>query len=111
MQTPYEVLNIDIDSRDDEIKQAYLQQVKLNPPDRDQEKFQQIHNAYTSIKDHKSRISHDLFTFPATNFNALLDKALHTEHHLTLNAESLKKILSHSIDESSLLNAIASTEK
>ena len=85
MQTPYEILDVAVDASDDEIKQAYLQQVKNNPPDRDQEKFQLIHDAYTAIKDHKSRVSYDLFTLPSTNFNVLLDQALHTEKALELN--------------------------
>ena len=55
MQTPYEILGVVVDANDADIKQAYLQQVKNNPPDRDQEKFQLIHDAYTSIKDHKNR--------------------------------------------------------
>ena len=111
MQTPYEILDVAVDASDDEIKQAYLQQVKNNPPDRDQEKFQLIYDAYTAIKDHKSRVSYDLFTLPGTNFNVLLDQALHTEKALELNSKSFKKILSLSIDETSLLNAIATPEK
>ncbi|MBT4146331.1 MAG: J domain-containing protein, partial [Gammaproteobacteria bacterium] len=51
MQTPYEILGVETDARDDEIKQAYLQQVKNNPPDRNQQQFQIIHGAYSSIKD------------------------------------------------------------
>ncbi|MCK5663001.1 MAG: DnaJ domain-containing protein [Thiotrichaceae bacterium] len=111
MQTPYEILGVVVDANDADIKQAYLQQVKNNPPDRDQEKFQLIYDAYTAIKDHKSRISYDLFTLPSANFNALLDQALHTEQDIVLNTESFKKILSVSIDETSLLNAIATPEK
>ena len=111
MQTPYEILDVVVDASNDEIKQAYLQQVKNNPPDRDQEKFQLIHDAYTSIKDHKSRISYEIFTLPTADFDALLDQALHTDQALALNSESFKKILNSSIDETSLLNAIATPEK
>ena len=111
MQTPYEILGVVIDASDVDIKQAYLQQVKNNPPDRDQEKFQLIHDAYTSIKDHKSRVSHDLFTLPSTHFNTLLDQILQTEQAITMNAESFKKILSVSIDDTSLLNVFAKSEK
>ncbi len=111
MQTPYQILDVAFDARDDEIKQAYLQQVKNNPPDRDQHKFQIIHDAYTAIKDHKSRVSYDLFTLPVADFNAVLDKALQTEQAATVNSESLNKLLSISIDDASLLNAFASPEK
>ena len=50
MKTPYEILEVAEQASDSEIKQAYLQKVKLNPPDRDHEKFQQIHSAYETIK-------------------------------------------------------------
>ena len=111
MQTPYEILGVVVDANDADIKQAYLQQVKNNPPDRDQERFQLIHDAYTSIKDHKSRISHDLFSIPSSNFNTVLDQILQTEQAITINSESFKKILSVSIDDTSLLNVFAKPEK
>lgn len=104
MQTPYEILGITDDTSDDVIKQAYLRQVKKNPPDRDQEKFQQIHTAYLSIKDRKSRVSHDLFTFPTANFEGLLNQVLKTEQAMMLNAESFKKILTGSVDETEFVN-------
>ena len=111
MQTPYEILDVVSDASDNDIKQAYLQQVKNNPPDRDQKQFQRIHDAYTSIKDHKSRLSHDLFTLPVANFNAVLDQVLHTEQTIALNAEAFKKILSVSIDDASLLNVFTKAER
>ena len=111
MQTPYEILGIAVSASDNEIKQAYLQQVKINPPDRNQQQFQLIHDAFTAIKNHKSRVSYELFTFPVANFNTVIDKALQTEQQLVMNSESLNKILNSSIDASTLLNAIASPEK
>jgi hypothetical protein len=48
MSTAYEVLNVATTANDAEIKQAYLRLVKDNPPDRNQEKFQLIHDL-TSI--------------------------------------------------------------
>jgi len=111
MQTPYEILGVVNDASDNEIKRAYLQLVKNNPPDRDQENFQRIHEAYTLIKDHKSRVSHGLFTLPAANFNAVLDEAMQTEQGTALNIESFNKILTVSADETSLLNIFARPEK
>ncbi|OQK18089.1 hypothetical protein AU255_09650 [Methyloprofundus sedimenti] len=108
MQTPYQILGVDIDATDDEIKQAYLHQVKQSPPDRDQQQFQLIHDAYTAIKDHKSRVSYDLFTLPVADFTTILDKALQTGLSGAMNAESVKKLLTISIDNASLL---ASLEK
>lgn len=111
MQTPYQILDVDADASDAEIKQAYLQQVKQNPPDRHQQQFQLIHDAYSSIKDHKSRISHALFTLPSADFNVVLDKVLPTEPLSHVNAESFKKLLSISIDDAGLLNAFTHAEK
>jgi curved DNA-binding protein CbpA len=49
MKTPYEILEVAEQATDSEIKQAYLHKVKFNPPDRNHEKFQQIHAAYETI--------------------------------------------------------------
>jgi len=111
MQTPYEILDLAVDANDSEIKQAYLQQVKKNPPDRDQQMFQKIHAAYTAIQDHKCRVSHDLFTLPKADFNKIIDQVLQTEQSNELDAESLKNILSISIDDTDLLNAMTIPEK
>ena len=111
MQTPYEILGVANDTSDNDVKQAYLQQVRNNPPDRNQDQFQRIHDAYISIKDHKSRVSHALFTPPIANFNRLLEQIMHTEQSVTLSAESFKKILSISVDDTGLLNSFTRPEK
>ena len=111
MKTPYQILDVKTDAGDVEIKQAYLRQIKDNPPDRDQEKFQLIHNAYNSIKDIKCRLSYDLFSFPVANFDQVIDYALQTEQAMDFKPEHLTKLLSASIDESTFLNAIPSPEK
>ena len=111
MKTPYEILDVAIEASDAEIKQAYLRQVKINPPDHEQEKFQLIHKAYTSIKDNKSRMSYALFTLPTANFNELIDQALDTRHTIELKPKYFNQLLSASIDESIFSNFIANAEK
>lgn len=111
MQTPYEILNVPIDANDTTIKQAYLYKVKENPPDRDQAQFQVIHDAYTAIKDHRSRISYNLFALPVADFEQLIDQALHTKHPLVLSPDYINQLFVAGIDEASLLNAISSPEK
>lgn len=111
MQTPYEILGIVTDVSDAEIKQAYLQQVKQNPPDRSQDKFQRIHDAYSAIKDHTSRLKYELFTLPSTDFNAVIDRALASDKLPTVDAQTFKKILQASIDDASLLNALTQNQK
>ncbi len=111
MKTPYQILDVAVEASDVEIKQAYLRQVKENPPDRDQQKFQSIHHAFTLIRDKKSRVNHALFTLPVANFEQLIDQALNTDKPLELTAANFNKLLRASIDESTVLNSIASPEK
>ena len=111
MMTPYQILDVAEDAGDADIKQAYLCNVKANPPDRDQQQFRLIHDAYSSIKDHKSRVSYALFTLPAVDFDLLIDKALHTEKNKHLTPDLFKQLLIASVDESSLLKALSKVEK
>lgn len=111
MKTPYEILAVAADATDAEIKQAYLQQVKDNPPDRDQARFQLIYNAYAAVKDHKSRVSYALFTLPEANFDALLDQALDTAQPPQVGPRQLNELLRAGIDDTTLLNALAQPGK
>lgn len=111
MNTAYEILDVATTANDAEIKQAYLRQVKDNPPDRDQEKFQLIHGAYSAIKDHKSRVSHALFALPKRSFDVLVDQILQAEQPANFSAEYFNQLLSASIDDTTLLNATATPEK
>lgn len=102
MKTPYELLNVTADAGDAEIKRAYLQKVKDNPPERNPELFQTFHNAYEAIKDHKTRINYALFHTPVANFDPLLDRAFDTEQTLTLNPDQFEKLLQTGIDKQNL---------
>lgn len=110
MQTPYEILSVGINADDVEIKQAYLQQVKNNPPERDNEKFQLIHEAYNLIKAKRERLNYELFTLPEANFDNLIDVILQTKQSPVINLNFLKKTLLTTID-SSLSNVLANPEK
>lgn len=103
MKTPYEQLEVADLATDSEIKQAYLQKVKLNPPDRDHEKFQQIHSAYETIKDVTSREKYALFHYPEADFNALLDQAFSTAQPALMSADDFEKLLRTSIDDKTFL--------
>lgn len=106
MKTPYEILEVAVDATDAEIKQAYLRKVKDNPPDRDQGRFQRIHDAYASIKDDKSRVSHALFTIPAADFDELLDRALHAVQTPRVTPERFERLSRAGLDEVILPNAM-----
>lgn len=111
MKTPYQILNVLVDATDTDIRQAYLQQVKLNPPDKNQQQFQLIHQAYINIKDLKSRLSYELFNLPDLDFDEMLDQALvvGTDHKMT--AEQFMALFQASVDDSTAQNALSSVEK
>jgi len=110
MKTPYQILDIQPEASDAEIKQAYLQQVKLNPSDKDQQQFQSIHDAYIAIKDVKNRLSYALFNVPEIDFDEVVDQALNTAEINHISAEQFNTLFQVSIDDSIFKNALSSTE-
>lgn len=58
---PYVVLGIAPTADDAEIRKAYLDAIKANPPDTAPEKFQAIFSAYSKIQNEASRIEYILF--------------------------------------------------
>ena len=103
MKSPYKILEVTEQASDSDIKQAYLQKVKLNPPDRDHEKFQQIHSAYETIKNATSREKYALFNYPEADFDALLDQAFIASQPILLSAAHFDKLLHASIDDNTFL--------
>ena len=55
--SPYSLLNISPESTDEEIRQAYLEQVKAHPPEREPQRFERIRRAYEKVKDRRSRVA------------------------------------------------------
>lgn len=104
MTSPYQILCVSEQSTDAEIKAAYLQQVKNNPPDRDQNRFQQIQQAYETIKNHESRLSYALFHLPTIHFDELLDSGFKQEAAFKpMSADDFIKLLSAVPVEKALL--------
>jgi len=52
---PWAVLGVDVNAGDEEIRAAYIQGVRRHPPDRDQERFEQIRDAYEALRDPRRR--------------------------------------------------------
>ncbi len=48
---PHAVLELDAAATPDEVRSAYLRLVREHPPERDADKFHQIHAAYTMLND------------------------------------------------------------
>jgi len=58
---PYLVLGVPREADDATIRRAYLEAIKLAPPDRDPLRFQALNVAYEQIKDETSRHRYTLF--------------------------------------------------
>lgn len=99
IKSPYEILEVNQHASDYAIKQAYLQKVKLYPPDRNHEKFQQIHHAYEAIKNITNREKYALFNSPEADFDALLVQAFNTSQPSLINTDDLDELLRASIDD------------
>ena len=112
MTTAYDILGVTEHASDSDIKQAYLQKVRDNPPDRDPALFEQVQTAYKAISTAKSRLAYALFTPPPADFEALLKQALPKELALhPLSHEHVRLFLSSGLDEKSLLNAITGQQQ
>ena len=53
---PGEVLGVNPDAGEEEIRCAYLRKVKEHPPDRSPEEFELIRDAYDSLRDPRRRM-------------------------------------------------------
>ena len=51
LRTPHQILNLKLDASPDDVRQAYLALVRLYPPDRNADKFREIHSAYQMLSD------------------------------------------------------------
>lgn len=110
MKTAYQLLGVNTDASDVEIKRAYIQKVKLYPPDRDPSQFQLIHQAYSSIKDTRSRMEYDLFSIPVADFDGLINHALKANGECHIKPQDIVNLLAASIDDSSFLTTIEKDE-
>ena len=56
MAEPFEVLNLDSDSSEEQIRKRYLELVRQFPPERAPERFAEIRDAYDQLKDPVKRM-------------------------------------------------------
>ena len=76
MNDPFALLGVDAEADDETVRKAYLQQVRLCPPERNPERFQEIRAAYEVIADARSRLALRLFHAPKPDLPALLAPVL-----------------------------------
>ena len=60
-EDPYEILGVVPGADEAEIRRNYLEQVRLNPPDRNPERFALVREAYELLRDPMVRLSRLLF--------------------------------------------------
>ena len=61
---PFAVLGIEETADDEVVRAAYVQALRLSPPDRDPEGFRRIREAYEALRDAESRLALRLFGPP-----------------------------------------------
>ena len=61
MPDPYEVLGLEPDSNEAEIRRRYLQLVRQFPPERQPERFAAVREAYDQLRDPRRRLQSKLF--------------------------------------------------
>ena len=60
-ESPYQILGVDRDATEAQVKAAYFAKVRQHPPERDPEGFKRIRAAYEQLKASKDRAETDLF--------------------------------------------------
>lgn len=63
MLNPFDVLDVDEDASDADVKKAYFQMVRQFTPEKHAERFKQIREAYDLLKDPSQRLEAEVFNF------------------------------------------------
>ena len=79
-KTPYDILGVSEAATRDEIRSAYLRKVRLSPPEKDPEGFQQVRKAYGLLIDSEKKRALDLSLFKTESH---LDADSGTEYDFT----------------------------
>jgi curved DNA-binding protein CbpA len=58
---PYEILGVDRQAGEEEVRRRYLELVRQHPPDRDPGRFAQVREAYEHLRDPVVRVEKRLF--------------------------------------------------
>jgi|YNPNPStandDraft_1061719.scaffolds.fasta_scaffold88213_2 curved DNA-binding protein CbpA len=88
MLNPYQVLGVDPNATEAEIKKAYFQLVRKHTPERDPERFKRIREAYEQLRSAEARSKTDVHSFhdPFGEFDlAALERRLTFDLSVTLD--------------------------
>ncbi|KOR29606.1 hypothetical protein TI03_01905 [Achromatium sp. WMS1] len=75
MRDPYLVLGVPQNVDDEQVRAAYINAIKLTPPEWDMSHFETIRNAYEAIKDRRTRLAYSVLNDNMLTAIDLLDKA------------------------------------
>jgi curved DNA-binding protein CbpA len=93
MITAFDILGVNIDATDDEIKKAYLQKVRIYSPEQAPDEFQKIRSAFDLINTEKKRIKYQLFNIDMPDIFAFLEASMSTDKLQTTSEKLLTKVL------------------
>lgn len=79
MSDHFATLGVDEDADDETVRKAYLQKVRMFPPDREPERFQEIRSAYEALSDARDRLEYRLFHAPKPDVTPVLSALLQGE--------------------------------
>ncbi|WP_335933680.1 CFI-box-CTERM domain-containing protein [Fusobacterium polymorphum] len=91
MKNYYEILNINKDATQEEIRSGYKKMLRKYPPEKEQEKYKEIREAYDTLKDEKSRKNYEAYFHHEKDIKTLEDK--YTEHMEAKNYNEAEKVL------------------
>ena len=91
MKNYYEILNISKNASQEEIRNGYKKMLRKYPPEKEQEKYKEIREAYDTLKDEKSRKNYDAYFYHEKDIKSLEDK--YTEYMEAKNYNEAEKVL------------------
>ncbi|MHB9297357.1 J domain-containing protein [Fusobacterium polymorphum] len=91
MKNYYEILNINKNASQEEIRSGYKKMLRKYPPEKEQEKYKEIREAYDTLKDEKSRKNYDAYFHHEKDIKTLEDK--YTEYMKAKNYNEAEKVL------------------
>ncbi|ALQ37101.1 tetratricopeptide repeat protein [Fusobacterium hwasookii] len=91
MKNYYEILNVNKDANQEEIKSGYKKMLRKYPPEKEQEKYKEIREAYDTLKDEKSRKNYNAYFHHEKDIKTLEDK--YTEYMEAKNYNEAEKVL------------------
>jgi DnaJ-class molecular chaperone len=93
MITAFDILGVNIDASDGEIKKAYLQKVRIYSPEQAPDEFQKIRSAFELINSEEKRIKYQLFNNDMPDICAFLEDSLSVDKLQATSEKLLTKVL------------------